>query len=239
VTHAAVFFSEKKLRGALELHEKDPNAWWNTFEVNIRGSFNFFRCASRSVAVAYASAFVADAMLHSLISATAAALELSRGYFVATSSGGAQVRIPGTSDMNISKHAVNRLIEFIVLGSVCSFCVGKHRLIACAAQNTLACERLRSRPASSARDCSSKLESESPSIQSRFPRQRRSISRLGARTGFLEGSWTTHRVRFNHACSRAARYYSANWDITEVERDWKDAIIDQEALVNKLSVPRL
>lgn len=30
----------------LELHEKDPDAWWNTFEVNIHGSFNFFRCVS-------------------------------------------------------------------------------------------------------------------------------------------------------------------------------------------------
>ena len=45
------------------------------------------------------------------------ALEQSRGYYVAISSIGAQVRIPGNSDMNISKHALNRLVEFIVLGS--------------------------------------------------------------------------------------------------------------------------
>jgi len=25
------------------LNKEDPNAWWNTFEVNIRGSFNFIR----------------------------------------------------------------------------------------------------------------------------------------------------------------------------------------------------
>jgi NAD(P)-dependent dehydrogenase (short-subunit alcohol dehydrogenase family) len=25
--------------------KKDPNAWWNTFEVNIRGVFNFVRCS--------------------------------------------------------------------------------------------------------------------------------------------------------------------------------------------------
>jgi len=25
------------------LDKKDPNAWWNTFEVNIRGVFNFVR----------------------------------------------------------------------------------------------------------------------------------------------------------------------------------------------------
>jgi hypothetical protein len=50
-------------------------------------------------------------------SAAATALEQSRGYYVALSSIGAQIRIPGISDMNISKHALNRLIEFIVLGS--------------------------------------------------------------------------------------------------------------------------
>jgi hypothetical protein len=46
-------------------------------------------------------------------------------------------------------------------------------------------------------------------------------------------------VYINYARSRAARYYSANWDITEAERDWKDAIVEQGALVNKLSLPRL
>ena len=35
------------------------------------------------------------------------------------------------------------------------------------------------------------------------------------------------------------RYYSANWDVAEVERDWKDAILEQKALVNRLGVPRL
>ena len=45
-------------------------------------------------------------------------------------------------------------------------------------------------------------------------------------------------VCFNYGRSRAARYYSANWDIGEVERDWKDAILKQDALVNKLSIPR-
>jgi hypothetical protein len=137
----------------------------------------------------------------------------------------------------MSKHVVNRLVEFIVLGSFCPYCV--HTLMACAAQNTLSCGHLRSRPASSARNCSSRLEAESLSIQSRCPRQLHSISHPGARTGFPEGSWTTHRVYNNHACSHAARYYSANWDIEEVERNWKDAIIEQEALVNKLILPML
>ena len=36
-----------------------------------------------------------------------------------------------------------------------------------------------------------------------------------------------------------ARYYSSSWDITEVERDWKDAILEQKGLINKLNIPRL
>lgn len=42
-----------------------------------------------------------------------------------------------------------------------------------------------------------------------------------------------------YAGSPPTRYYSANWDVAEVERDWKDAILEQKALVNRLSVPRL
>jgi NAD(P)-dependent dehydrogenase (short-subunit alcohol dehydrogenase family) len=49
-------------------------------------------------------------------SAAVRALEKTRGYVVALSSVGAQLRIPGSSDANISKHAVNRLVEFITLG---------------------------------------------------------------------------------------------------------------------------
>ena len=35
-----------------------------------------------------------------------------------------------------------------------------------------------------------------------------------------------------------SRYFSTNWDIAEAECDWKDAILEQKALVNKLCVPR-
>jgi hypothetical protein len=45
-------------------------------------------------------------------------------------------------------------------------------------------------------------------------------------------------IKNSHACA-AIRYFSTNWDIAEVERDWKDAILEQKALVNKLCVPIL
>jgi len=49
-------------------------------------------------------------------SAAVRALETTHGYVVGLSSVGAQLRIPGSSDANISKSAVNRLVEFITLG---------------------------------------------------------------------------------------------------------------------------
>ncbi|KAI0294554.1 NAD-P-binding protein [Russula brevipes] len=72
------------------LHAKDPDAWWNTFEVNVRGVYNALR-------------------------ASAMALQASKGYFIAVSSAGAQMRVPGASDYCISKHALNRLVEFIAV----------------------------------------------------------------------------------------------------------------------------
>jgi hypothetical protein len=35
----------------------------------------------------------------------------------------------------------------------------------------------------------------------------------------------------------SGRYVSANWDLGEVERDWKEKIVTQNALINKLAVP--
>ncbi|KAN0132188.1 hypothetical protein V8E53_009954 [Lactarius tabidus] len=166
-----------------KLHQKDPDAWWNTFEVNVRGVFNFFRWAAR------------------LIDAAATALEQSHGYFVAISGIGAQVRNPGTSDGSMSKHVVNRLIEFIVL--------------------------------------------EYPSVRAFALAPGVVRTRLFIEAGVREApdtvalpAATALYLTSGRADWLSGRYYSANWDIAEVERNWKDAIIEQEALVNKLSLPR-
>ena len=131
-------------------------------------------------------------------SAAATALEQSRGYYVAISSVGAQIRNPGTSDANMSKHAVNRLIEFIVLGSFASvfsfasFADSARRCCCCCCTQSIPeCARLRLRPASSVRVCPLRLEPEYSPIKSRCPRRRHSISRPDARIGSLEGPWTS------------------------------------------------
>jgi len=35
----------------------------------------------------------------------------------------------------------------------------------------------------------------------------------------------------------SGRYVASAWDLSEVERDWKEKIVGQNCLVNKLSVP--
>ena len=36
----------------------------------------------------------------------------------------------------------------------------------------------------------------------------------------------------------SSRYVSATWDLGEVERDWKEKIVSQNALINKLDIPQ-
>ncbi|KAI9447682.1 NAD-P-binding protein [Lactarius indigo] len=73
-----------------KLGDKDPDQWWNTFEVNVRGVYNTVR-------------------------ASLSALEKTGGRIVVVSSNAAQLRIPHVSDYGTSKHAINRLVEFIAL----------------------------------------------------------------------------------------------------------------------------
>ncbi|KAI0265846.1 NAD-P-binding protein [Gloeopeniophorella convolvens] len=79
------------LSGFLEpMGTSDPDRWWNTFEVNVRGVYNIVR-------------------------ASLPALQEASGRIVVVSSGGAQLRFPNSSDYCTSKHTVGRLVEFIAL----------------------------------------------------------------------------------------------------------------------------
>jgi len=159
------------------LSEKDPDAWWNAFEVNVRGTFNFVRAAVR-------------------------ALEKTHGYVVALSSVGAQLRIPGSSDANISKSAVNRLVEFITLEypGVRAFALAPGFV-----PTRLAME-------AQAGDAPDTVALPAATM----------LYLTSGRADWLSG-----------------RYYSANWDISEVERDWKDVIDQKGGLVNKLHIPSI
>ncbi|KZS96637.1 short-chain dehydrogenase/reductase SDR [Sistotremastrum niveocremeum HHB9708] len=70
--------------------DHDPETWWNTYEVNIRGSFNVAHC-------------------------TLPKLVETKGHLVLLSSLGAQMRNVGNSAYASGKHAINRIVEFINL----------------------------------------------------------------------------------------------------------------------------
>jgi NAD(P)-dependent dehydrogenase (short-subunit alcohol dehydrogenase family) len=166
------------------LNEKDPNAWWNTFEVNIRGTFNF-------------------------VSAAVSALEKTQGYIVIISSSGAQLRFPGASDACISKFAVNRFVEFIVLEhpSVRAFALAPGLPSTRIAAETI-------------------------------PVGAGGGGGVGSPDAVALPAATMLYLTSGRADWLSGRYCSSNWDMAEVERDWKNAIVQKGGLLNKLYIPR-
>jgi NAD(P)-dependent dehydrogenase (short-subunit alcohol dehydrogenase family) len=78
--------------------DSDPAAWWHTWQVNVRGAYHVARFTLR----------------HLANSADARGREgRSGGHLVLLSSVGAQFVMPGASDYQASKHALNRLCEFV------------------------------------------------------------------------------------------------------------------------------
>ena len=100
----------------LVLNKKDPNAWWNMFEVNIRGVFNSVRCFLHHCDPNTNTFLLDNTLKTTAFGVALPALEKTQGYIIAITSLGGQRRVPGGSDGCISKHAVNRLVEFVTLG---------------------------------------------------------------------------------------------------------------------------
>ncbi|KAI0265845.1 NAD-P-binding protein [Gloeopeniophorella convolvens] len=158
---------------------KDPERWWNTFEVNIRGVYNVVR-------------------------ASLPALEEANGRIVVVSSSAAQLRMPNASDYCVSKHAVGRLVEFIALEypklKVFSIHPG-------AIWTQMADESGATFPDDLKFDT---LQLPATTM----------LYLTAGRADWLSG-----------------KHISANWDIAEAERDWKEKIVASHALVSKLSIP--
>ncbi|QLC26436.1 SDR family oxidoreductase [Parasphingopyxis algicola] len=76
----------------------DPESWWTTFEVNVRGAYHVAR----------------HCLPYLIESAARSSGEGSRGgHLLLVSSVGAQLLVDGASDYQTSKHAINRLCEFV------------------------------------------------------------------------------------------------------------------------------
>jgi NAD(P)-dependent dehydrogenase (short-subunit alcohol dehydrogenase family) len=82
----------------VKIGESDPAGWWWNWEVNVKGVYHVIRFTL--------PALIASARRH-------AAEGKSGGHLLLLSSIGAQLVMPGASDYQTSKHAINRLCEFV------------------------------------------------------------------------------------------------------------------------------
>lgn len=82
----------------VKIGESDPKGWWWNWEVNLRGTYHVIRYV----------------LPHLIASAKAGMSQgKSSGHLVLLSSIGAQLLMPGASDYQTAKHAINRLCEFV------------------------------------------------------------------------------------------------------------------------------
>jgi len=81
-----------------KIGESDPSSWWKTWEVNLKGTYYLIRYA-----IPY---LIESAKKHSFSGSTG-------GHLILISSVGAQFVTPTASDYQTSKHAINRLCEFV------------------------------------------------------------------------------------------------------------------------------
>ncbi|MEJ1992880.1 MAG: SDR family NAD(P)-dependent oxidoreductase [Maritimibacter sp.] len=82
----------------VKIGESDPEGWWYNWEVNVKGTYHIIRFT----------------LPHLIESAKAhAAKGGSGGHLILLSSIGAQLLMQGASDYQPSKHAINRLCEFV------------------------------------------------------------------------------------------------------------------------------
>jgi NAD(P)-dependent dehydrogenase (short-subunit alcohol dehydrogenase family) len=81
-----------------KIGESDPTSWWKTWEVNLKGTYYVIRHTM--------SYLIESAKKHSARGSTG-------GHLILISSIGAQFVRPTASDYQTSKHAINRLCEFV------------------------------------------------------------------------------------------------------------------------------
>ena len=82
----------------VKIGESDPEGWWKNWQVNVQGAYHVIRFT-----------------LPHLIQSAKARAETggSGGHLILLSSIGAQLLMPGASDYQTAKHAINRLCEFV------------------------------------------------------------------------------------------------------------------------------
>lgn len=82
----------------MKIGESDPEGWWRNWQVNLQGTYHLIRFALPHL--------IESAWRHD-------AEGRSGGHLILLSSVGAQLLMPGASDYQTAKHAINRLCEFV------------------------------------------------------------------------------------------------------------------------------
>jgi NAD(P)-dependent dehydrogenase (short-subunit alcohol dehydrogenase family) len=82
----------------VKIGESDPENWWKNWQVNVQGTYHVARFTLPYL-IQSAKRFGAEGR--------------SGGHLIVLSSIGAQLLMPGASDYQTAKHAINRLCEFV------------------------------------------------------------------------------------------------------------------------------
>jgi len=160
--------------------QRDPAVWWQTWEVNVKGSFN-----------------VAHYTLPELAK--------TKGYFIFVSSMGAQGRRPGASAYQTGKHAINRIAEFAALETA---------------------------------DDGVKVFSIHPGgVMTELSKAAAKELAQVLIDDVQVPAWAMVRLVQGKEDYLSGRFFSVTWDLDEIHDKWKDAIIKEDALKNRLALP--
>lgn len=160
--------------------QRKPEIWWQTWEVNVKGSFNVAHYALPELAK-------------------------TKGYFIFVSSVGAQVRRSGASSYQSGKHAINRIAEFAAMESA-----GDGVKVFAIHPGGVKTELSKAGGPELAKVLNDDVQ---------LP------------------AWAMVRLVQGKEDYLSGRYVSVNWDLDEVYEKWKDAIINEDALKNRLALP--
>ncbi|KAE9390876.1 NAD-P-binding protein [Gymnopus androsaceus JB14] len=150
-------------------------------------------------------------------------LTKSKGYFIAVTGMAAQINIPFASAYTVSKVALNRFIEYAAIGKSCSYY----------------CYSLES-------DASNHTEHPEVKSFSLHPGAIKTEGSLGLESGMESFLIDTLQLpaatalKLTDGSGRfdwlSGRFVSANWDLEEVERDWKKDIVNKDFLKTRFII---
>lgn len=170
-------------------------------------------------------------------------LEKSQGSIIAVSSISSQLRIPAASDYSISKHALTRFMEFIPMGRPPPISSNAREILV--ENDDAEHPNVRAfpiHPGSILTD----IARGSGFPAGLFPDKLELASALILHLAAGKADWLSGRCvpSYSYLCAcwrslltHTRRYVSACWDITELERDWKEKVLGKRALVNRLYLP--